>query len=240
MRSVLLIARRELAAYLRTMSGYLIIAAMLFLDGIWFNVWAMSGTAKPSSDVLSDFFLYTGGWTMVCSVLLSMRLIAEERQSGTLTLLYSSPVRDSEIVLGKFLSALVFLTLFLATTLYMPALVMAYGKVSWGHIAAGYLGVFLVGSATLALGIFGSSLTRSQVLAGFLSGSMALTLVVCWLVARATERPLSSVFEELAIFGHFEGFRRGLVHLRHVVYFGVLTYVALFAATRVLEARRWR
>src|SRR6185436_16278747 len=136
MRSVMLIARRELAAYLKTMSGYLIIAGVLFVDGLLFNAFAMAGSGKRSSEVLADFFRISGGCTMFCAVLLSMRLIAEERQSGTLALLYSSPVRESEIVLGKFVSALAFLSVFLVATLYMPILLMVYGKISLGHVAA--------------------------------------------------------------------------------------------------------
>lgn len=239
MRSIMLIARRDLYAYLRTMSGYVIIAGVLFVDGLLFNGFAMKGTAKASSEVLSDFFYFTSGSTMFCAILLSMRLLAEERQTHTLTLLYSSPVRDVEIVMGKFLSGMAFLSLFLAATFYMPLLVWAYGKVSWGHIFAGYLGLFLLGGATMAIGTLGSSLTKSQVLAAILSGVMTVSLLVMWLLASATEQPLSEIFGAMAIYGHFKPFEQGLLHVRHVLYFVVVMYVSLFSATRVLEARRW-
>ena len=154
MNTVLLIARRELGAYLRTMSGYVIIAVMLFIDGLLFNAYAAQGGGKRSSEVLADFFTLTSGITLVGTVFLSMRLIAEERQTGTIALLYSAPVLDVEIVLGKFLASLAFLSVFFLATLYMPALVAVYGKVAPGHIAAGYLGLLLVGSAGLAIGTF--------------------------------------------------------------------------------------
>lgn len=240
MRNVLLIARRELAAYLRTMSGYIIIAGVLFVDGLMFNAFSLGTGTRTSSEVISDFFYFSSGSTMFCAVLLSMRLLAEERQNGTLNLLYSSPVRDVEIVLGKYLSALVFLALFLLTTSYMPLLVMTVGKVSLGQIAAGYFGLLLLGSACLAVGTFGSALTKSQVLAAILSGVMVVSLVISWLLVRVTDRPLTEVFGALAIYGHFKPFESGLVHLKHVAYFVLVTYVALFGATRVLEARRWR
>ncbi len=240
MRTVLLIARRELSAYLRTMSGYVIIAGVLFVQGLAFNAFALPGVSKKSSEVLSDFFLWSSGLTMFCAILLSMRLLAEERQTGTVALLYSSPVRDGEIVLGKFLSALAFLSIFLLASFYMPALVMAYGKVSLGQVAAGYLGLFLVGSASLAIGIFGSALTKSQVLAAILGAILAVSLTIAWLVASVTERPLSRVFEVLSWYPHMRPFQQGLVHVKHIVYFGLVTYLALFGATRVLEARRWR
>ena len=240
MRNVLLIARRELAAYLRTMSGYVIIAGVLFVDGLLFNAFAMAGTGRKSAEVIADFFYFSSGSTMFAAVLLSMRLLAEEHQTGTLQLLYSSPVKDVEIVLGKFLSALGFLALFLVCTAYMPLLVMVWGKVSLGHLASGYLGLLLLGSACLAIGTLGSALTKSQVLAAILSGVMVVSLVICWLLARVTDRPLTDVFTNLAIYGHFKPFESGLVHLKHVAFFLLVTYVALFGATRVLEARRWR
>lgn len=240
MRNVSLIARRELQAYLRTMSGYIILALMLVIDGLLFNAYAVPGTAKKSSEILADFFTITSGITMIGTVFLSMRLIAEERQTGTLSLLYSSPVHDLEIVLGKFVASLIFLCLFFGATSYMPILVAVYGKVSPGHIAVGYFGLLLVGASSLAVGTFGSALSRSQVLAAVLSGVMLLGLTTAWLLDKVTDRPLTDVVTNLAWYRHFDPFRSGLVHLKHVSYFGLVTFVALFAATRVLEARRWR
>ncbi|MFT3710030.1 MAG: ABC transporter permease [Archangium sp.] len=240
MKNVLLIARRELQAYLRTMSGYIIIAVILFLVGLAFNGIAVQGTAKKSSEVLADFFTWTSGLTMVCAVFLSMRLISEERQTGTIALLYSSPVHDVEIVLGKFVASFAFLCLFLASTLYMPALVAIYGKVSVGHILTGYFGLMLVGASSLAIGTFGSSLTRSQVVAAVLSGVMCVALTIAWMLGKVTDRPLTDIVVGLAWWGHFDAFRTGLIHLKHVSYFVLVTFLSLFAATRVLEARRWR
>lgn len=240
MQRVMLIARRELAAYLRTMSGYIIIAVMLFIDGLLFNAFAVPGTAKKSSEILADFFTMTSGITMVGAVFLSMRLIAEERQTGTIALLYSSPLHDVEIVLGKFFAALAFLCVFFLSTLYMPVLVAAYGKISAGHILSGYLGLVLVGATSLAIGTFGSALTKSQVVAAVLSGVMSLALTTCWLLAKVTDRPLTDIVNQLSWWSHFEAFRTGLLHVKHIVYFALVTFLALFAATRVLEARRWR
>lgn len=243
MNTVLLIARRELGAYLRTMSGYVIIAVLLFMNGLAFNVFAVAGTAKRSSEVLGDplgFFWWTSGIGMTVAVFLTMRLIAEERQTGTIQLLYSSPVHDWQIVLGKYLASLGFLCLYLLGTLYMPVLVGVYGKVSVGHVVSGYLGLTLVGSAAIALGIFGSSLTKSQVVAAIVSAVLCVVLSVCWTLAKVVDRPFTDVVTGLAWYGHFDPFAHGLVHLKHVVYFGLVTFVALFASTRVLEARRWR
>ncbi|GHG70059.1 ABC transporter permease [Comamonas sp. JC664] len=237
----LLIARRELSAYLRTLSGYIIIAVILALNGLFFNAYALGGASKRSAEVLSQFFYYSSGFTIVASVFISMRLLAEERQTGTMPLLYSSPLRDRDIVLGKFLAGLAFLAVYVLCTVYMPLLVLVNGKVSFGHVAAGYFGLLLLGSASLAVGTFGSALARNQLLAAITSAVMLVALILCWLLARITEQPLADVFSAMSLWNqHFPPFQAGLIHVRDVVYYLVVTYVALFAATRVLEARRWR
>jgi ABC-2 type transport system permease protein len=241
MSATWLILRRELASYLRSMTGYIIVAAVLVVDGILFNAFALGGPEKRSGEVLALFFYFSSGTTMIASVFISMRLLAEEKQTGTLVLLTSSPVRDREIVLGKFLSAWLFLALMTLLTCFMPLLIMVNGKISFGHVAAGYLGLLLLGSATLAMGTFGSALARTQVLAAIVSGCLVVAMIVAWLLARVTEHPLNQVFEALALYHrHFPPFQVGIIHLRDVVYYLAVTYFALFCATRVLEARRWR
>jgi ABC-2 type transport system permease protein len=237
----LLIARREIAGYLRTLSGYIIVAVILALNGLFFNAYALGKAAERSATVLSNFFYLTSGFTIAASIFISMRLLAEERQMGTLPLLYSSPVKDRDIVLGKYLAGLAFLAVFLVCTVHMPLLVMVNGKVSAGHIFAGYLGLLLLGSACMAVGTFGSALANNQIVAAIITSCMLLGLLLCWLLARITEAPLSNVFSAVSLWNqHFPPFQSGLVHIRDVAYYLVLTYVALFAATRVLEARRWR
>jgi ABC-2 type transport system permease protein len=240
MRRALLIARRELGAYLKTMSGYVIIAGVLLTDGLLFNVFAMGEASRPSAEILTNFFYLSSGSTIICAILLSMRLLAEEQQNKTIVLLFSSPVADWEIVLGKYLSAVAFLAIFLVATFHIPALVLVYGRASLGHIAAGYLGLLLLGSATLAIGTLGSALTSSQVLAAIGTALMVVALIVAHLLVKVTEPPLKEVFGGLAYWLHFQPFEQGMVQLRDVVYFVLATYLALFGATRVLEARRWK
>jgi ABC-2 type transport system permease protein len=241
MSAALLIMRRELGAYFRSMTGYIIAAAVLVVDGILFNAFAMGGTDKRSGEVLALFFYFSSGTTMIASIFISMRLLAEEKQTGTLVLLTSSPVRDRDITIGKFLSGWLFLSFITLLTAFMPALIMVNGKIALGHVLSGYLGLLLLGSATLAIGTLGSALARTQVLAAIISGGLVVALIIAWLVARVTEHPLNLVFESLALYHrHFPPFQVGVVHLRDVVYYLALTYFALFCATRVLEARRWR
>ncbi len=241
MKATLLIARRELGGYFRTMTGYIIAALMLLADGIGFQLFGLGAGEMYSADVVSQFFWVLFGINVIGSIFISMRLIAEERTSGTLPLIVSSPIHDWEIVLGKYLSALAFLAIVTLVTLYMPAMVLVNGKVSVGHIVAGYLGVMLAGSAVIAIGTFGSTLARNQVMAAIFTAVMLLVLVLSHLFARVTDRPLKDMFMALALYArHFPPFQSGAIHLRDVVYYISLTYVALFGATRVMEARRWK
>ncbi len=241
MRNILLIARRELATYLRTPSGWIIIAAVLLIDGLLFHGYSLGEGRKLSSKVLEDFFFFSSGTTMIACILLSMRLLAEERQTGTIVLLYTSPVRESEVVLGKYVSALAFVVAMTAVTIYMPLLIFVNGKVSFGHILSGYLGLTLLGSATLAIGTFGSSLGKNQVVAAIVSAAIVVAMLLFWMIGQVSSPPFSEVFAALSLHNrHFFSFQRGIVEVSHVVYYASVTYVFLFATTRVLESRRWR
>ena len=146
MNQALILARRELGAYLRSPLGAAIIAAVLLIDGILFY-WQALTEKLLSAEVLEQFFYNASGTTMIAGIVLSMRLLAEERQMGTFTLLNTAPLGDNEIVLGKYISAVLMLVVMTLLTAYMPLLIFVNGKVSVGHIVVGYLGLLLLGSA---------------------------------------------------------------------------------------------
>jgi ABC-2 type transport system permease protein len=150
-------------------------------------------------------------------------------------------VRDAEIVLGKFLSAFAVIALMTALTVYMPLLILVNGKVSWGQVGVGYLGLLLLGAAATSIGLFGSALARSQVIAAVIGVAVLVVMLLLWLVARAVEPPLNTFLSRLAL--HHENFRpfmQGILELRGVVYYVSVTYFFLLAATKTVEARRWR
>lgn len=241
MRNITQIVKRELGGYLRTPSGYLITAAALLADGLLFNTRALGDSARLSSQVLELYLLNASGVTTIAAVLLAMRLFAEERQSGTLVLLFTSPVRESEIVIGKFVSALIALGVLLLLSLYLPALIFVHGKVSIGQIAAGYAGLLLVGAATLALGLLGSALARNQLVAGVLAAVFVMLLFLCWPLARVVDPPLGTIIGYFSLYEkHFFPFMHGLVQLSDIVYYLSVVYLALLAAMRALQSQRWQ
>ena len=241
MKPVWLIFRREMGAYLRSPLGYIVAAVVLLIDGLLFNAFALgSDSARKSSEVLKQFFYFSSGTTMVASLFLSMRLLAEERQTGTLTLLFGSPIRDFQIVLGKYLSAMVFLSGMTLLTMYMPMLISVHGKVTTGHIMAGYLGLLLLGSASLGIGIFASALTKSQMVAILGGAAILVGLLLCWLLGGIADRPLNELFTWMSLHNkHFQPFMSGLINISDVAFYATATYFFLFLATRVLESRRW-
>jgi ABC-2 type transport system permease protein len=240
MSKALLIARREMGAYVRSPLGAVIIAGALLIDGIFFY-WKGLSQKMLSAEVLSEFFYNSSGVVMIASIILAMRLIAEERQTHTFTLLNTAPVRDWEIVLGKYLSALGMLTVLTLLTLYMPALIFVNGKVSIGHIVVGYAGLLLIGSATIAIGLFASALTKSQVVAAIVGTAILSALILLWVLASAVDPPFNEFLAGLA-FHHrnFQPFQTGILVLMGVAYYSAITYFFLLAASKILEARRWR
>jgi ABC-2 type transport system permease protein len=240
MSGVWLIAKRELSSYSRSPLGAVIIAVALLINGILFYVESISQQLL-SGEALAKFFFNASGLTSIAALLLSFRTIAEERQTKTFTLLNTSPITGAEIVLGKFLSAFTMVVILTVLSVYMPILLYVTGKVSLGHIAVGYVGLFLIGAAATAVGLFASSLTNHQVIAIITGAGILALLYVQWMVATVTDAPLNDYLAGLA-FHHlnFRSFQLGILELRGVVYYLVVTYVFLLAATKVLEARRWR
>src|SRR5215813_15470610 len=146
MRAISIIYRRELGTYLRSPYGWVIASILLLLFGLLFQGFALSGEML-SAYVLERFFYVASGIPLVGGVLLSFRLLSEERQNHSMVLLNTSPIRDSQIVLGKFLAALTFLAFMLLISIYMPILVKVNGKITAAQVVVGYVGLLLLGAA---------------------------------------------------------------------------------------------
>lgn len=241
MRATSIIYRRELGHYFRSPIGWVIAAATLLVIGILFQAFAMQDN-QYSAVVLENYFRWASGIPLFAGILLSFRLVSEERQNHSMTLLKTSPVRDAEIVAGKFLAALTFLSLVLVISIYMPILIKHAGKITWTQIFVGYLGLFLLGAATLAIGIFASALTRHQIVAALLGALFATVLVLLFPLAKRLDPPVRDVVQDLDMWWvHFQaGFGRGILNLKDVIYYLAVTYFFLLVATKTLEAKRWQ
>lgn len=241
MKGLLLVVRRELGAYVFSLWGWAVVSAILVIDGLLFNAFALGAGARYSTDVLRQFFYFSFGTTTIAAILLTMGLIAEERQTGTLRLLDASPLTDWQIVGGKWLSAMAVLGAMTLMTLYMPALIFVHGKVSVGHIAAGYLGLLLVGGATAAVGTFASTIARSQLVAGVTAAILTVFLLISWLLAKVAAPPFDQLFAYMAMFNdHFSrSFMQGRIATVDLVYYGSVIFLFLMLSVRWMSTRRW-
>ena len=241
MRAISIIFKRELGSYLRSPVGWIVAAVLLLIDGVLFQAMAMQHDAL-SADVLRQFFFLTSFTTGTASIVLSVRLVAEERQSQSMVLLNTSPVRDVEIVVGKFLAAFAFLILMTLLSIYMPLLIKVHGKISFAQIAVGYLGLFLFGAAGIAVGLFAGCLTRNQLAAYFIGAAMFVLLDLLYQLSRVLDPPLKGLFSALDVWWeHFQlGFMSGVLNLKDVVYYVGVTYFFLLLAIKTLEAKRWQ
>ena len=172
--------------------------------------------------------------------LLTMRLLAEEQKLGTLELLLTSPVRDWEVVIGKYLASLLILAAILAATLYYVLLLYAFGSPDTGPILSGYFGLLLYGAAALAIGLLGSSLSGNQIVAAVVGIAILLMLSYVDRIGELVEGVVRQIVEGMSMNSHIVDFTRGVIDLSSVVYFLSLTAVFVFLAIRSLETRRWR
>ncbi len=241
MRAISIIYRRELGAYLRSPFAWVIAALCLLVDGLMFQGYVMQGE-QLSAIVLERFFYFSSGVSLVAGLLLSFRLISEERQTHSLVLLNTSPVRDSEIVVGKFLAALTFLAVLLLLSFYMPLLIKINGKITFGQVAVGYLGLWLLGAASLAIGLFASTLARNQLVAGVVAAAILILMCFLFPFAKKLDSPVREVLQEMDLWWiHFQtGFMRGVLNLKDVIYYVAVTYFFLLLAVKTLEAKRWQ
>jgi len=170
---------------------------------------------------------------------LTMRLIAEEKRSGTDELLFTAPVSITAIVLGKFLAVLIVYCVILVLTFTYPGMLMRYANPDIGPIGSGYLGLLLVGAVFLSVGLFASSLTNSQVVAGIVTfGILLFTFVISW-AANTFSGLAGQILSVFSLFDRLSDLQKGVINLSDIFYYVSFVFVFLFLTVRVLDSRRW-
>ena len=250
MRIFLTLARRELAAYFGSFTGYVIIAAVTLLIGWSFVVLMANLGSDPSPMPVTELFYRTYFfWLIVllATPVITMRLFALEKFSGTFETLMTTPVGDWQVVAAKFTAALFFYTI-----MWLPILPCLFvvrhftdqpGTLDAGTICGMYLGVFLIGCLFLSLGCFASALTRSQMAAAMISFVLGVSLFSLGFLAQAITAVSQWKTQLLSYFGLFDQMNdlaRGVVDTRTLVFYASLTLFFLFLTLRVVESRRWK
>jgi ABC-2 type transport system permease protein len=250
MRKYLVLARRELSSYFGSFSGYLIIAAVLFLLGLSFNDILFKLNSEPTEMPVTEGFFITFYFWMVfllTAPVMTIRAFALERFSGTYETLMTSPVGDLQVVLAKFSGALAFYLLTWLPLLGYLLVVRAYSNdpasLDPRVVASTFLGITLIGALYIAIGCFASALTRSQIVAAMLSYAIGLSLFLLSLRGLSAAPPsgwVVKIYSHIAMYDHLEQFARGLVDTRALVFYISLTFLFLFLTWKVVESRRWK
>jgi len=247
MNNLLALTAREWKAFWYSPVAYVVGAFFLIMQGwvFWLLLAVLNDPRVDPTWRIAQFFF--GGtffyWfsVLIIAPLLTMRTFSEEKRTGTIELLLSAPVTDWQVVLAKFLGAWLCFCMLWASTVPLFLLLRAYTPLDWGPVLTGYLGSWLLGAVLIAIGVFASSMTRNQVIAAVVGFVLILLLFSIGLLDMfVTDRESKNLVQYLSLLDHFQGFSKGLLDTRPIVFYLSLTATALFLTVRVIGNSRWR
>ena len=253
MRNTLAIAQRELNAYFSSPIAYVLIGFFALLFGWFFYVplayfeqQSMQMGMNPTQALninqmlINPTFMNTTVIFLFLFPLITMRTYSEEKRSGTIELLLTSPITDVQIILGKFFGALLLYCAMLAVTLIHMAILFIFGDPEWKPIATGYLGLLLMGGCFLSLGLFISSLTKNQIVAAMATFAVFLMLWVISWISTFVGPTTQTVLQYLSLTEHFDDFAKGIIDTKHVIYYLSFMAFGLFLTAKSVDSERWR
>ncbi len=230
------IMRREFRAYFNSPVAYFVIAVFLVMVGVLFFI-PFFAQDRVS---MRDFFGLVPFLLVFFGPAITMRLISEERRSGTIELLITMPVRDMDVIVGKFLAAVGLFLIALLLTLPYAITISCFGNLDWGPVIGGYIGLVFLGAAYLSLGLLASSWTENQIIAFVISLFLSMFFLMVDRFIVFLPNVAAPVVEALSFNAHFRNAARGMIDSRDLVFFVSFMVIALFLSFRSLEARRWR
>lgn len=246
MQAFLAVLGRELRAYFVSPMAWIVLTFFLLIQGYVFSIIlgylsdprSMAGITPFDYFFGSFFYWFT---LLFITPVITMRLIAEERRSGTIEALMTAPITEAQVVTAKFLAALGFYAFLWTPTALYPLLVGRSTEIDWGPISAGYLGTLGMGGMALAIGLFGSSFTKNQIVAAMTSfGLLLLFFALPWMQDLALDPTLADALGYMNLLDHISEFGKGIVDTRRLIYYVSTAVLFLFLTTRALEAKKWR
>ena len=253
MGNVVAIAQKELKSYFASPIAYIIIGFFALVFGWFYFVslnyfmqaslqMGMPGQGQVNINNMAIRPLLQNAAVVALFVLplITMRTYAEEKRTGTIELLLTSPLTDAQIILGKFFGAVALFALMLAVTWIHIGVLFIYGNPEWKPILSGYLGLLLMGASFLSIGLLISSLTRNQIVAGMVTFAVLLLLWTVDWMSDSAGPIMRSVLQALSITGHFDDFSKGVIAASHVVYYLSFITFGLFLTAKSVDSERWR
>ncbi|MBN1587604.1 MAG: ABC transporter permease [Candidatus Omnitrophica bacterium] len=247
MTHVPMLIRRELASYWFSPIAYVILAVFMVINGwtFWILTTALNNPSFTMTGSVMQIFFGGTFFFWFCLILIcpaiTMRLFSEERRLGTIEMLMTAPVREWEIVMGKFLGAWIFYALLWAPTLFYMFVLRAHTSVDMGPVWSGYIGTLLAGGVLLSIGVFASALTSNQIVAAVVAFAVILLLFSFGLVGLLLQgEEMQGFISYVSILNHFSEFSKGIIDTRRIAFYASLIIVNLLGAIWVLESQRWR
>lgn len=247
MSALLAILQRELKAYFYSPLAYVVLTFFLLVQGYYFVVIVaiLSDPRSPAGQPLELFFgqtIFTWLVLIFAGTFLTMRLLSEELRSGTIETLMTSPVSETQVVVGKYLAAFVFYLFLWAPTLIYVAIVRFHAPVDWGPIASSYLGIAGIGALFLAVGVFASATSKNQIVSAIVTFAFLLVLFsIGWILEQlVNDDTARRIFGYVNLGQHMDDFAKGIVDTRRLVYYATGAAFFLFLSTRALKAKKWR
>ena len=217
--------------------GFVFIGLSGFIFSFLFST--ASGQGGTAAYIIGTLFGNMAIILLFFTPVLTMKLFAEERKTGTIELLLTSPITDGQVVLGKFLASLMLVIMILVLTLLFPFITQRFGPLDTGYLLSGYIGLILISSCFLSFGLLMSSMSKNQIVAALTSFGFFLIL---WLIGALSSRDglIENFLSYLSFHEHYSGFARGIINLKDVVYYISFTGVCLFATYKSIESSKWR
>jgi len=252
MRNTAAIAQRELNAYFRSPIAYVMIGSFLILFGFFYSVplyyfvqqsaqmGQSPGPMNMNQQLIGPTLMNTTVIMLFFFPLITMRTYSEEKRSGTIELLLTSPLTDFQIITGKFLGAMVLYAAMLLVTMIHMALLFSYGNPEWRPVVTGYLGLLLMGGCFVSVGLLISSLTKNQIVSGMVTFAVFLLLWVINWPASFSGPTTQSVLNYLSITEHFDDFTKGILDTKHLIYYFSVISFGLFLTARSVDTERWK
>lgn len=240
MRNILAICSKELYTYFVSPIAYFVIIVFTAISGFLFSNWliTLSGNSSGAA-VMQIVFGNLSTILLFFTPVLTMKLLAEERKSGTIELLLTSPITDVQVVLGKFFASWTLLLIMLGLTLLFPFLASRFGTLDTGVLLSGYLGLILISSCFLSFGLLMSSMSKNQIVAALTSFGFFITL---WVIGSLANKAgsIGKILSYLSFMDHYNDFARGVIKLNDVVFYLSFMSVCLFATFKSIESSKWR
>jgi ABC-2 type transport system permease protein len=253
MNNILAIAHKELKSYFSTPIGYIVIGMFALLWGWFFWVMLMyfnqqslqlggleGGNVDMNQQLIRPLFLNASVILLFVLPLVTMRTYSEEKRSGTIELLLTSPVTDVQIIIGKFLGAMTLYAAMLAITMIHMGVLLQLGNPELKIIGTGYLGLLLMGGCFISIGLLISSMTKNQIVSGMITFAVFLLLWVINWPASFAGPTTQNILNYLSITDHFDDFTKGVLDTKHLVYYFSVMAFGLFLTARSVDTERWK